>query len=98
MISNQTKYPFFGLIQTTQQAELALSVLSHFGSEKEKELMRPEIEQIQQDFMHAEKQTSLVLAINNLLHAYLDLYGDFSDHITIFLSKTLIEQKLTLAK
>ncbi len=59
--------------------------------------MVPEAKLIQRDFMKSDGNICLVTAITNLLAAYLELYGEFSDEITIFLSKSLIEQKLTQA-
>lgn len=92
-----TKYPFFNLIMNEEQAELALSVLLEYGSERERRLLRPEAERLQQDFMRCEGANTIVEAVNNLLAAYLEMNGEFSDELTIFLSKSLIEQKLAKA-
>ena len=92
-----TKYPFFNLIQDDTQAELALSALTFFGSAREKRVLKPEAEALQQDFMRSDGGVSLADAVNNLLAGYLEYYGEFSDDLTIFLSKSLIEQKLALA-
>ena len=97
MVTAPTKYPFFTLITDNDQAELALSVLTAFGSEKEKKILLPEAQKMQLDFMNSEGRSCLVTAINNLLSAYLEMYGEFSDDLTIFLSKSLIEQKLAAA-
>lgn len=98
MISKPTtKYPFFNLIESEEQAELALAALTLFGSEREKKVLKPEALAMQQDFMNSNGSISLAKAINNLLTAYLQHYGEFSDELTIFLSKSLIEQKLALA-
>jgi hypothetical protein len=94
MVTAPTKYPFFNLIGDNQQAEIALSVLTAFGSEKEKRILLPEAQKMQMDFMKSEGRSCLVTGINNLLTAYLEMYGEFSDDLTIFLSKSLIEQKL----
>jgi len=92
-----TKYPFFNLIENTEQAELALSVLLEYGSARERKYLRPEAQTLQQDFMRGGQQDSIKAAVNNLLAAYLEVHGEFSDEMTIFLSKSLIEQKLTKA-
>ena len=97
MVSTLTKYPFFNLLHNNEQAEIALSVLTQYGSEKEKQKMMPEAKIIQRDFMNSDGSICLVSAIKNLLSAYLELYGEFSDEITIFLSKSLVEQKMALA-
>lgn len=93
----KTKYPFFNLIQSEDQAELALSVLMEYGSERERRVLRPEAQGLQQDFMRCEGTNTIVDAVNNLLAAYLEMNGEFSDELTIFLSKSLIEQKLAKA-
>jgi len=93
-ITSLTKYPFFRLISNNDQAELALSVLTVFGSPKEQMFLKPEAEKIQHDFMRSDGRTSIVDAINNLLGAYLETHGEFSDQLTIFLSKSLVQQKL----
>lgn len=98
MVTALTKYPFFTLINNNDQAELALSVLTAFGSDKEKQILLPEANKMQMDFMNSEGKTCLVTAINNLLSAYLEMYGEFSDDLTIFLSKSLVEQKLASAR
>lgn len=92
-----TKYPFFNLIKNEKQAELALSALTYFGSERERNILKPEALSMQQDFMRSTGNISLMTAINNLLAGYLEHYGEFSDELTIFLSKSLIEQRLALA-
>jgi len=97
MSSHTTKYPFFNLIETEEQAELAISALTHFGSAREKKVLRPEALSLQQDFMRSDGSVKLAEAVNNLLAGYLEYYGEFSDEMTIFLSKTLIEQKLSMA-
>ena len=97
MSLNNTKYPFFNLIESEEQAELALSALTYFGSAKEKKSLKPEAQALQQAFMRSEGDESLAQAGNNLWAGYLSYYGEFSDELTIFLSKSLIEQKLSLA-
>ncbi len=92
-----TKYPFFRLISNAEQAELALSVLTVYGSPRERMFLKPEALRIQQDFMRSEGQACIVTAINRLLAAYLDTYGEFSDQLTIFLSKSLVQQRLERA-
>lgn len=87
-------YPFFNLLESESQAELALSVLTEYGNERERALLMPEARALQNDFMRSDGQVSLCDAVNNLLANYLSLQGDFSDELTIFLSKSLIEQKL----
>lgn len=96
-ITPLTKYPFFHLISNTDQAELALSVLTVFGSPKEREFLKPEALRIQQDFMRSDGKTCIISAINNLLGAYLETHGEFSDQLTIFLSKSLVQQRLAKA-
>jgi len=96
-ITPLTKYPFFRLITSADQAELALSVLTVFGSTRERELLKPEALRIQQDFMRSDGKTCIITAINNLLAAYLETHGEFSDQLTIFLSKSLVQQKLAKA-
>lgn len=39
MNSKNTKYPFFNLIESEEQAELALSALTYFGSQREKKFL-----------------------------------------------------------
>ncbi len=97
MVNALTKYPFFNLLHNNEQAEIALSVLTRYGSKKEIEKMMPEARTIQRDFMKSDGNICLVTAINNLLAGYLELHGEFSDDITIFLSKSLVEQKLAQA-
>ena len=97
MVPALTKYPFFSLLRNNEQAEIALSVLTRYGSQKEIKEMVPEAKIIQRDFMKSDGNICLVTAITNLLVGYLELYGEFSDEITIFLSKSLIEQKLAQA-
>lgn len=97
MVEPLTKYPFYSLINSQNQAELALSVLTTYGSAKEKAILVPEVYKIQRDFMRSDGKSCLISAINNLLAAYLDMYGEFSDDLTIFLSKSLIQQRLALA-
>lgn len=92
-----TKYPFFRLISNTEQAELALSVLTVHGSSKEKMLLKPEALRIQQDFMRSDGEGCIITAINALLAAYLETYGEFSDQLTIFLSKSLVQKTLSKA-
>lgn len=92
-----TKYPFFNLIESEEQAELALSALTYFGSAREKKVLKPEALSLQQDFMRSDGSVNLAKAVNNLLAGYLEYYGEFSDELTIFLSKSLIEQKLAVA-
>ncbi len=98
MVSTLTKYPFFNLLKNNEQAEIALSVLTHYGSAKEIKSMMPEAKTIQRDFMNSDGNICLVTAINNLLAGYLELHGEFSDDLTIFLSKSLVEQKLAQAR
>jgi len=97
MVPALTKYPFFSMLRDNEQAEIALSVLTHYGSEKEIQEMVPEAKIIQRDFMKSDGNICLVSAITNLLAGYLELHGEFCDEITIFLSKSLIEQKLAQA-
>lgn len=97
MNSKNTKYPFFNLIESEEQAELALSALTYFGSQREKKILKPEAMALQQDFMRSDGNVRLAEAVNNLLAGYLEYYGEFSDELTIFLSKSLIEQKLSIA-
>ncbi|GAA6133692.1 hypothetical protein NBRC116188_04810 [Oceaniserpentilla sp. 4NH20-0058] len=96
-ITPLTKYPFFQLISNSDQAELALSVLTVFGSPREQAFLKPEAQQIQHDFMSSDGGACIVSAINNLLSAYLETHGEFSDQLTIFLSKSLVQQKLAKA-
>lgn len=97
MSNTPVQYPFFNLIQTEEQAELALSVLTEFGNPREQALLRPEAEGLQQDFMRSDGKISLSTAVNKLLAKYLEAYGEFSDELMIFLSKSLVEQKLAKA-
>ena len=92
MISDDVKYPFFKLLKNSDQAESALSVLIAFGSKKEKTHLKPEAVRLRNDFIHNQGQACLMTAINNLLAAYLEMYGEFSDEMTIFLSKSLCNQ------
>lgn len=97
MNNTPVQYPFFNLIRTEGEAELALSVLTEYGNPREQELLKPEAESLQQDFMRSDGQISLATAVNKLLTMYLDAYGEFSDELMIFLSKSLVEQKLAKA-
>jgi len=91
--SGLEKYPFFKLVNTRQQAELALSGMLCFGNEKERKLFSPEVMRIQQAFEDSAGHSNLVNEANNLLVNYLDNNGEISDSLLIFLSKS-IEQNM----
>ena len=48
------QYPFFNLIKTEEQAEMALSVLTSYGTPRERALLMPEAQRLQQDFMRSD--------------------------------------------
>lgn len=85
--SGLEKYPFFKLVNTRQQAEIALSAMVCFGNEKERNLFSPEVARIQQEFEDSAGHSNLVSEANNLLVNYLDNNGEISDSLLIFLSK-----------
>ncbi len=91
--SKLEKYPFFTLVKTRQQAEIALSAMVCFGNEKERKLFSPEVARIQQEFEDSAGHSDLVNEANNLLLNYLEDNGEFSDSLLIFLSKS-IEQNM----
>jgi len=87
--SGLEKYPFFNLVNTRQQAEIALSAMVCFGNKKERDLFSPEVERIQQEFEDSAGHSNLVDEANNLLVSYLDKNGEISDSLLIFLSKSI---------
>lgn len=84
------KYPHFQLLETQDQAELALQAIRTHATGTEKQVLVPELASIERDFMlESSTSSSLISAVNNLLAGYLDLYGELSDSLLIFLSQEL---------
>ena len=76
MVPALTKYPFFTLLRNNEQAEIALSVLTRYGSQKEIKEMVPEAKIIQRDFMKSDTSLALRAALvakdENRFHEFHD--------------------------
>jgi len=82
-----TRFPFFQLVSTHEEAEMALSVLTCFGNNKERRLLKPLAMMARQQYLQAIDEESLALKVNRILAEYLHKHGDFSEQLTIFLGK-----------
>lgn len=82
-------HPFFNLVSDLYQAEVVLSVLTCFGNENERKVLKPRAFQVRRDYFDAKDNESLDSKVNQLLRDYLIQYGEFSDQLTIFLSKSV---------
>ena len=71
---------FHQLIQTHSQAVQVLHALKYYGSEQERAILTPEVDSIIKDISFQQKDM-LVPATNNLIEAYLEVYGEFSSNI-----------------
>ena len=82
-------HPFFNLVSDVYQAELVLSVLTCFGDVKERRILKPQAFQIRRDYFGAKNNEALHTKVNRLLSSYLMHHGEFSDQLTIFLSRSV---------
>ena len=81
------RFPFFELVGNHEEAEMALSVLTCFGNEKERRLLKPLAMMARHQFIQAIDDETLALKVNRILAEYLHKHGDFSEQLTIFLGK-----------
>ena len=83
------QHPFFNLVSDLYQAEVVLSVLTCFGNAKERRILKPRAFEIRRDYFDARDSEALHTKVNKLLADYLLQHGEFSDQLTIFLSKSV---------
>lgn len=88
------KYPFFKIVENDRQAEIALSVLSCFGTEQERKVLKPQAQKIQREIFHCIKDVCLTTKVNRILADYLTQYGDFSDNLLLLISKSISFSKM----
>lgn len=68
------------LINSHGQAVQVLHALKHYGTSQEQAILTPEVEAIVKDICFQQKEM-LVPATNNLIEAFLEVYGEFSPNI-----------------
>ncbi|NVK38984.1 MAG: hypothetical protein HWE18_13745 [Gammaproteobacteria bacterium] len=83
------KYPFFNLVTDQCQAEAALAALTCFGNDIEKLHLKPQATQLKKDFLHSNKGFCLAKGVNTLISNYVESFGELSDQLTIFISKSI---------
>lgn len=83
------QFPFFQLVENNHQAEIALSAMSCFGSEHERKVLKPQAIKVQREFLHSNGEVCLADKVNRILADYLSTYGDLSDNLLLFISKSI---------
>lgn len=82
-------YPFFSLVRNQCQAEAALAALTCFGSDAEKQHFKPEALKLKREYLQSNKGICLAERVNSLISEYVATFGDLSDQLTIFVSKSI---------
>ena len=83
------QFPFFKLVENNHQAEIALSAMSCFGNEHERKVLKPQAIKVQREFLHSNGEVCLANKVNRILADYLATYGDLSDNLLLFISKSI---------
>jgi len=83
------QFPFFQLVENNHQAEIALSAMTCFGTEHERKVLKPQAVKAQREFLHSNGEVCLANKVNRILADYLATYGDLSDNLLLFISKSI---------
>jgi len=75
------------LVSNLYQAEMVLSVLTSFGNEQERKVLKPKALQARRDYFTARDDEPLHKKVNRLLNEYLSQHGEFSEQLNQFLMK-----------
>lgn len=82
-----TNYPLFHLSEDHYQAEVALSVLMCFGSDKEQAILRPDITHLRERYLKGAIDFNLFNAITEVLARYIREHGALSNILESYLGK-----------
>lgn len=89
MLAFLDRYPFFSLVETEQEALMAVETIACYATADEREHLLPQIIRLKHDIRVSQGGLTLHTGLNNLLAGYLALYGEFSDKLVIMLSEDL---------
>ncbi|MGB3667871.1 MAG: hypothetical protein WA963_12985 [Bermanella sp.] len=88
-MTSPQSHPFFNLVTDQCQAEAALSALVCFGNLNEKNYFKPKVKQLKHEWLKTHMSFCLAKKVNTLVANYIREYGDLSELLTIFISKSI---------